>query len=274
MDAGKISPKKFLLIYFVVYLVISAGWVAIYKSPAFSAAYIEEYGEDHERYLEIVKSDPYKHYEQRPHLIEQYYERHPQAILSYDELVAGVAFVEEYTARPAYQAEAQRTARYNLFFEFFNALAVAVLVGWFGWRPLMRFLDQQVDGVRARIGRAENRRKAAVDRLEAAKAQLDGLEEERERIREQAMALAETERATAAEMTERVLAQVEQEASERAELERVAAAQELRAELILQAAEKLEEELRRGADEATQDQMVHEFAEGLRAHIAAGGRTG
>lgn len=273
MGAGKISPKKFLLIYFVVYLAISLGWVAIYKSPGFSTAYLEQYAADHEHYLEIVKSDPYKHYEQRPHLIEQYYEGNPHAIPAYDDLKAGIAFVEEYTARPEYQAEAQRTARYNLFFEFLNALAVVVLAGWFGWRPLMRFLDQQIEGVRARMDRAENRRKAATERLEAAKAQLDRLDEEKAQIQEQAMALTEQERASAAEMTERVLALVAQEADERAALERVAAAQELWADLIGQAAAKLEEELRRGADEATQDQMVREFAAGLRAHVAAGGRT-
>lgn len=273
MSARKISPKKFLLIYFSVYLVIAITWAVMYKSPGHTTAFMEANVEVHEHYLEIVKSEPYKHYEQRPHLIEQYYERHPHAIPDHAHLMAGIKFVEEYTSRPAFVAEEQRMARYNVFFDVYNTIAVVVLAVWFGWSPLMGFLDQRIGDVRTRIERAENRRKTALERLESAKAQFDGLAEERARIEEQVLALAEQDRATMTEMTDRVREEIEKEARERAELEHLAAAKQLRTDLITQAAVMLEAELKRAADERTQDQMVDEFTEGLRAHTAAGGRA-
>ena len=48
--------KRFLLIFFAVYLVGAIAIIVLYGPPGYSQAYMDQYEEEHQRYLEITKS--------------------------------------------------------------------------------------------------------------------------------------------------------------------------------------------------------------------------
>lgn len=289
------STKKKLLIFLAVYLVIAGVVVALYKSPGYSSAYMKSpykvegventayqaylktihaphmhertTQQVHDHYLEIIKSDAYKHWEQRPidEVIRKEYERRPHMQPSYDRLMAGIKFVEEYESRPEFKAEKARMGTYDLFFSFFNAIALLILAVWFGWKPVRNLLDEQAEGVQIRIEGAESARSEAEKRRKQAETKLAELEAEKAEITRQNEALAEMEKTKVEELTANALAQIDAETEERKRMEQQHAAVQVRQELVEQAISRMTETLKREANEERQAAFVKYFVSELDA---------
>ena len=160
--------KKFLTLLTVCAF---AGWIGgnwLLGPPGLSSGYLAEKRAEHEHYIEIIKSADYKRYSQRPHLVD---------LSEQPGLQGRVAFVEQYTANEAFQAEQHRIELYYLFFEFFNAALVVVLIVRLAKAPLFRFLEGEIEALREKMNQAARSRKTAVARRAAAEVKLDLLPE-------------------------------------------------------------------------------------------------
>ena len=255
------SPvKRFLLIFFGAYFVIAIGATVMFGGPALSADYLEDCGQDHDRYLEIIKSTAYK-------LHRQNATRHRKE----GRLAGEVDFVEEYEGREEFQAETRRIARRDLFYEFFNAFAVVVLVAWLARKPLLGFADQQIERVRARIGKAEGARDSAAKRKAAAQAKVAGIPVDQERIDAQGHEHSAEETRAIQEAAQAQLTQLDKETEERKLVERRRAALLLQRELVERSLAVLEERLVNTESEAREDFLVDEFVKGLEGMGSTGG---
>jgi len=172
-------------------------------------------------------------------------------------------FVEEYESRPEFIAQERRIAIYQYFFEFLNVLAIVVLAVRFLRKPLLAFLDRQVAAIRGRIEKAASARREAEERKAAAEAKLEGLEAEKERVREQADELIELEAARIREATEHAIAQIVQETEERKHMELHHAAMQLKQELVTQAVDQLAERLKAEVGHSQQTALIEEFVRSL-----------
>lgn len=248
--------KRFLLGFFGVAI---AGWLAgvfLYGPPGMSAAYLDAFGEEHEHYVEVLKSDVYKLWAERPHLHgpETWSDPHEAAFLQ-----EAIGFVERYEARPEFHAERERIHRYELFFEFFNPLLVVVLAWRFGRKPLLAFLDGQIAAVRTRIEEAESARAEAKARMDAAARQMASLADERKRLAEETEAriareLADTEAANQASREA-----MERELEDRKLGERLAAERRLKTELVDAAIAHLTHTIQSQSDPESQRRLVSDF---------------
>src|SRR5690606_19399390 len=135
------TPAKRFLLGFLAFAL--TGWltgILLFGPPGLSSDYLAQYHHDHEHYVEIIKSDLYKRYVERPalHGPDQLDEHDAHLLSSY------IPFAAAYEARPEFQAEQHRIHRLSLYFEFFNPLLVVVLVWRFARKPLANFFDGQI----------------------------------------------------------------------------------------------------------------------------------
>lgn len=248
--------KRFLLGFFAVAI---AGWLAgvwLYGPPGMSREYLERFEHEHEHYIEVLKSDIYKRWAERPHLHgpETHADPHDAHFLQ-----EAIAFVERYEARPEFHAERERIHKYELFFEFFNPLLVVVLAWRFGRKPLLAFLDGQIAAVRARIEEAENARNAAEARLDAAARQMAALAAEQAALEEETKARIAREIAEAEEANRASTEAMERELEDRKLGERLAAERRLKTELVDAAIAQLSKDLTENPDPAAQRRLVGAF---------------
>ncbi|MBN2311770.1 MAG: ATP synthase F0 subunit B [Candidatus Hydrogenedentes bacterium] len=249
------SPaKRFLLWYFGVYLVVAVGATVVLGPPGLSGAYMEKYAHEHEHYLEIVKSDAYKLYIERPAL-------HPP-----DDALAGrLGFVEQYEQRPEFLSEQNRMHVRGLFYEFFNALAVVVMAVRFARGPLLAFLDKRAAEIGARIDQADRAQREAAAQKEDAQAKMARVDEERSRIAEEGQGLASREAEAIAAGTEEQAAQIAEDTEARKRLEARRAAMQLKRDLVGKSIELLEARLKAEASEARENVLVDHFVQGVAA---------
>ena len=216
------SPvKKFFLIFFVLYLVGAVAIITVFKGPQISPEYMKANKADHQRYIEIVKSDAYKLHIERELL-------HPAE----GQLADNVAFVQEYESREEYQREQGRANTFNMIFDFYNALAVVIIMVHFGKAPLLKFLDERIEAIERRIQRSEKARKEAEEKLTLAKTKIEGLETEKKKIEEMTNTDIEDEKKQIAAMTQENLKAIELEKEQRKRREIRQAAMKLKAELV------------------------------------------
>lgn len=153
------SVKRFLLGYFVAYVVLCAVGIAVFKSPDFSSTFKSTHGEELKRFHAILKSPAYKTYHERPHLAK------PDEALKAD-----VEFVEEFEANPAFKAEEHRKALYVLYFKWMSSAMFVLLVVRFASKPLCGYLDGQIAEIKRNLDEAEQARtQAAAKKAEALK---------------------------------------------------------------------------------------------------------
>ncbi len=192
--------KRFLVILGVAYLVCGVVLIITLGPPGLTRKYRDTYKDDHERYLEVSKSDAYKLYaELRPlaqreglpqeNVIEKVYREHPGLALPQSALAAGIAFVDEYTQRPEYVQEQRRMAWFGALFDWLNTLTVLALILRFAPKPLFAMLDAKIASLQKRIDASAKARADATARKTAAQAQVDGLDEDKERLEEEGEAL-------------------------------------------------------------------------------------
>lgn len=181
--------KRFLISWFVAYVVFCGLGIALFKSPSFSSAYLAKYKADHEKFYAILKSEPYKIWHERPQL------HPPDAVLQ-----EKIEFVNEYEERPEFRAEEHRTGHYRLYFKWMNAIMFVVLVVRLARKPLCDFLDGKIAEIRTTIETAEHESETAAQKNAEAHTKLktfpgiaDGIrkksegdiEENRQRINEE-----------------------------------------------------------------------------------------
>lgn len=259
------SAGRFFAIFFAVYMVIAIAVNVLWGPPGMSADYLDKYEAEHERYIQIKKSEGYARYRQRSdmNLIAKAYEDNPGLEPPLAELPAAVAFMEKYTAQPGFQAEMHRRFIYDTFFEVYNFAAVVFLILWFGRKPILSFLDDQIAVVRRKIERSESAESEAKERKNAAQSKIDGLGGEVARIEEQAQTMAAQDRENIEAMKQAALDQVAQETAERKAVEERRAAAQVRRELVEQAVDKLAAELRQNARADRQSTLIQRFAREL-----------
>ena len=254
------DTKRFLLIFFGVALVVWIGINAVLGPPGLSNAYL--YGEDgegglkteHDHYLNIIKSDPYKLYKQRPHLHD------PHAADAPEGLAADIEFVEHYEAGEVFQAEEHRRAFYDMLFDFFNAALVVIIVVYFGRKPLLKFLDEQLAELREKMETLAQARQSAEARKREAEDKLDKLSEEEAEIDAATDARLAKEMAELEESNQRSLEIMQRELEDRKRDEGQAAAMLVKEELVNQAIAKLIDDYKANDTAEQQADLIEQFA--------------
>ena len=244
--------KRFLLLFFAIYVAGAVAIIVLFGPPGYSGAYMEQYKDAHQHYLEIVKGSEYKRYIERPEL-------HPaEGTFAND-----VAFVEEYESREAFQQEQRRVYLFNLLFEFYNAAAVVLIAVRFGRKPFLKFLDEKIDEIRRRIRKSEETRARAAKQKAEAAAKLNGLEDEKSQIEAQTDEAIRAEKETLEAMTEEVLQHIAIETEERRQREERQAAMQMKAEIVKRSVNRLAERLRDELTESEQAALVDQFVSRL-----------
>lgn len=244
--------KRYLLIFFAVYIGGAILGNVVLGPPGYSAAYREQYKAEHDRYLGIVKSEEYRHYRQRPELNE------------FDPQLA--AFVEEYESREAFRQERLRQFLYTLFFDSFTVVMTLILIVHFGRAPLMRILDDQVAAVRTKIEQVQAARREAAQRKEEAQSKVETVPAERERVSREAETLIAQERAQTEAVTEQMREQLVREMEDRKEEEMHAAAQRLKSALVDEAIALLTERCKAQMSPEMHARQVERFIRDVEAH--------
>ena len=256
------SPaKRFLLILGAVSLVVWIGANLLLGPPGLSRQYLGQYKKEHERYIEVTKSLPYKLYTERPHL------HGPGSPGAPENLAQNIVFVEQYEANPAFQAEQRRIGVYGLFFDFFNAGLVIVILVRFVRKPVLNFLDEKVAEVRDRIESAAQAREAAEERRRRADHQLAHLDDDRERIAEETARRLEHEMAALKRANERSLALLWRELADRKHQEIVAAKQQVKRELVNETIQRLVERYRAEQSPEREADLIDQFVRDLEARV-------
>ena len=244
------KSKRFLMLLATVAV---AGWIALnwlLGPPGYSSDYLAGHHAQHELYVEAIKSDGYKHYMQRPHLVD---------LEQFPHLQHQVTLVENYEASEAFQAEQHRLHLYKLFFEFFNAGLVVVLVVRFGKKPILGFLDGQIEEIRDKITQASRSRKSAQSRRAAIEDKLAHIHDEELRINASTESRLEREMAELAEANHYSLGLHQRELAERKKAENHAAEQAIKRQIVSVAIEDLIEKARANQSPESHDKLVRQF---------------
>lgn len=223
--------KKFLLILATVAIV---GCIAInvaFGPPTLSRPYLDQYKVDHDHYLKIIKSDPYKLHSERPTL---HVPDDPNAITSQD-----LAFVETYLQGDDFKAENHRITIYDYLFDFFNAALVLVLIVRFAKKPIANFLDEQIASLREKMNRAKTERQTAETRRQDAETQIELIPHEQERIDDETKAQLTRDFAVMEEDSKKNIALLERERKDRINEEELAAEKAVKRELVDQAINRI-----------------------------------
>lgn len=240
--------KRFLLVFLAVYVVVAVTLIVLLGPPDYSSAYMDEFRDAHQRYLEIIKSDEYKLHQERPHL-------HPAEGRFADDM----EFVHEYESRERFQDEQRRMFAYNLLFDLLNAGAVVALAVRFGKQPLLGFLDDKIDDVRRRIRRSEEVRARAAKAKAQAEAKLKGIEDDKRRIEHQTAESLQQEKQAIAALTAENLDLIAVETEERKQREARQAAMQMKAEIVERSVSLLAERLRSELTESDQAVLLEQF---------------
>lgn len=246
--AGRGRTKRFLIGYFVAYAVV-AGLINVFLGPpGMSNKFLNNYRDDYDRYLEIVKSTPYKKWEQRPAL------NPPDEVLR-----AQIDFVEGFSALPAFQEEEDRRSLYRNLLDFFNVFMVVVLAVRFGRDPLLGFLDGLVGKVKATLDGASSSRDMARGRREAAETNMKRLLEEKARVEAQTAERVDEMRGEMRQTTEKSLELLERETRDRVEHEQAVALHAMKQALVDEAIRALIERAKAHGAPEEDAALVEEF---------------
>lgn len=252
------SAKGFLIAYAAVYFLVAIGLNLWLGPPTMSAEYLETYKRDHDRYIEVGKDPVYKKWEQRPQLNEPG-----------PELASDIAFVEEYESRPEFQAEMVRRGRYDILFDVFNVAMLLLLALRFGWKPLLRLLDDMREAVGRRIERAQEAARLAAERQKAAWGKINSVPAEQAALEESMRTRIEEMRHEAALQGAQSLSALNRETEDRKRHETTLAKQALKQELVDQSLADVERQIREGDAAALQHAMLGTFMAGLDARKTA-----
>ena len=165
------------------------------------------------------------------------------------------------------EAEQRRIGVYGLFFDFFNAGLVVVILVRFARKPLLNFLDEKVAQVRDRIESSAETRRTAEERRRRAEHRLAHLDDDRERIAEETARRLEHEMAELKRANERSLALLWQELADRKHQEIVAAKQQVKRELVNETIKRLVERYRAEQSPEREAELIDQFVRDLEARV-------
>lgn len=252
----KAETKRFLI---TLTLVALAGWIGgnwLLGAPGLSRDYLEAHRAEHDHYLEVIKSESYRRYMQRPHLVD----------LAQDPtLQQRIDYVNAYTSGETFVSEQHRVELRNLFFEFFNAALVVVLILKLGRKPLLDFIDGQTTTIRERLNQAARSRKAATARLTAAQDKTAHIHEEEMRISAQTESRLEREMAELANANHYSFGLHERDLVERKKAAEHAAELAVRIALVDRAIADLTAQHGKNDGPDQQDRYIQQFIQGLEA---------
>lgn len=256
------SPaKKFI---YSLLGVAFAGWLGanwFMGPPGLKRAYLEQYKAEHEHYLKVTKSNPFKLYLERPELNGPDSENDPGT------LAVSIAFVKAYQERPEFIAEQRRILRRELFFDFFNAALVAILIIRFARKPLLDFLDEKIAMLREKVESSAQARAAAEERRAKVENQVADLPNEERRVAKQTEERIARELNELDKLNQHRIEIMKQEMGERREEQYHAAAIQLKRELVNQAMGRIAERYKtleladaKGPDALHQTMLLDRFA--------------
>lgn len=248
--------KRFLSAFFAVYIAGGAIVNVLLGPPGMSGEFTGDPKSRaaYEHYLEVVKSEPYKLWQQNPDM-------HPPDATPH--LADNIAFVQAFETHEDFQAEMHRRERYKLSIECFHVVMMTVLFIGIGRRPLTGFLDKGIEQVRTRIAQAEAARNEAAQRRLAAETAIGRVDDEKAKILADGRRLIEQEVALIHDVTQQAVAQVRQSAQDRAHEEQQQAAMRVREAIFDAAANRIAERFRAAASEANHHVLIAEFAREL-----------
>lgn len=252
------SPaKRFMLILAAVSLVACIAINVALGPPGLAPKYLDKYKAEHDHYLDIVKSNEYKMYKERPLL------HGPDRADASDDFGDNIKFVEQYEGRPEFQAEQRRMRLYGLLFDFFNAALLVALVWRFARKPLLNFLDEKIAELREKMGSAAQARQSAEERRLNAERKLGQLPEEERGVTEETEKRLARELAELKEANEHSLAVLWQEMADRKVHEQRAAALLVKQEMVNLAVERVAEEYEARQSPEGQEALIDQFADDL-----------
>lgn len=246
------SAKVFLLGFLAVYVVLAGGGQVVFGPPGYTAEYMAEHKDAHERYLGITKSQAYKQYTQQGDAVDPEPEMEDQ-----------VEFVAAYEATPEFQAEARRRTIYGYYFGFLNAGSLFLVAFRFGRGPIASLLDSQIAEIRSRLQQAEEAKAQAEERLQSAQARIDGLGKEEEQARRNAKELMAREHESIQEGTDHAIAFIDQETEDRKRIAEQQAVKALRKELVELAKHAAADEYVANRTPETETAEIESFVAGL-----------
>lgn len=247
------SPvKRFLLAFVGVYVVIGLAVNMLYGPPGFSNEFLNDYRNEADRYLEIVKSERYKLWKENP-------EVNPPD----PELQQQIAFVERFQANPDFREEMERRDHYNAISDWFNVIMLTVLVVVLARGPVASFVSGMVATERERIENIERERSAAARRKSEAERKLEQLIDEERRANEAAAARIADETAQVELSTEETLNQLRQESEDRRRHAELLAQRRLKAILADEAIAILEQRYRSDESPEQNEALIEQFLQEL-----------
>jgi F0F1-type ATP synthase membrane subunit b/b' len=225
--------KNYYVRVFIAYVVFIVVGFVLFGSPMLSKEYMKEHGKDHARYLEIIKTDAFKAYEERPEL-------HPLPA----KLEEDAKFVEHYREQPAFEHEERRIWWYIEFSKVLNTVIFILLLKGLVGKPLLNFLDAQIQAIRSSLAEAEKARAEAAQLKVAAQAKMDTWTKTEARVLENSEATIAAQLAKIHEESEYAKALMIKQTEDRKQAELHAAARTIKTELVTESIRVLEERYR------------------------------
>jgi F0F1-type ATP synthase membrane subunit b/b' len=219
----------------------------------------------HDHYLATGKSPGYKLYTQRPELHPPLPGRDPDMeAMGMPQLTVGeLEFMEAYEAQPLFQAERKRLFWFDFLVNVFNLCLLATLVWRFARAPMAKFLSEKTGAIRALLDAAASERAQAEERLAHARATMDALPQERERVQRETEERVQRELEALREASEQSIAIFEQETEDRKRKEALNAAMLVKKELVNESIDRVIAKLRENTSPDAQAAWLGDFARSL-----------
>lgn len=243
------SPtKRFMLGCLGAYAALLVVGLFLFRTPGYSKEYMSRFGEEHERFHKILKSDAFKAFEANPVL-----EALPEAERE------NIEFAEHYMERPEYRAEKRRMMAYLIYFRTVNSAVFLLLLGYALKGPIAAGLDRAISDIRKRMEKAAELRRQAAERKAEAKRFVDQWEQEKAALEDKTKATVEHDVAEIRERGRLALEQLERETEDRKHAEMLKSAYLIREELVNEAMRRLEERYRTETTEADLSRNVDQL---------------
>ena len=241
------NQKTFLKILGIAYLVGVIFGLALFRSPNYSAAYLQKYGAEHKSYREILENKAIQLYEERPQL-------NPLT----PQLQEEAALAKEYRLRPEFIAEQRRMFAYSLYFKTLNSVIFILFLLSFIYRPIVGFLDAQASQISTDLEKADQLREDSNKVRSAAQAKMDTWTSTEDQVKKENADLIQRQLAQINQEFELARTTLERETKERKQAELYRGARALRGEFVAETISRLEQRYR---DEATQQRLTESVKE-------------
>lgn len=242
------ATKWFLLKTMLVYSILAALGLYMFRSPNLSEAYLSTHEAAHERYVKITNNPEFQIFSERPNLYPADDPRQEQ-----------LAFVEAYRAQPDYQAERIRIELFTLYFHFLNGVTFLVVVFRFGYRPAVNYIDKRASQMREDLESAAQARTVTMHELAEVETEADAWPQKEHELQERAEEAIESSLVQIREEARLARIQLARETEDRKGAEVYSAAGQIKEEMVSEAIGTLEKRYVTEATERELRQNVEHF---------------